>query len=224
MSVSKQLALPFATAHPKRRRTSAQSGVRHRARSPHCHRHPVHVTLRRLRHLPSMREPMLFLAMRRQFSRTARSWFRVLQFSVQTDHIHLIVEAGDQSSLSRGMTGLLVRLARALNRVLGRRGSVWSERFHSRRLKTPREVRNGLVYVLMNRRKHATLANGSSAHVGFDRCSSAWWFEGWAHPPSSGPPSPSDEPPVIAATTWLAQVGWRYYGLIRAEESPRSSD
>jgi REP element-mobilizing transposase RayT len=89
--------------------------------------------------LPSLREESLFLAICRALSRTVRSWFRVVQFSVQVDHVHLIVEADDRLSLSRGMTGLSVRVARAFNRVIGRRGFVWSERFHSRALKTPRE-------------------------------------------------------------------------------------
>src|SRR5207302_9988633 len=115
----------------------ARTGVPHRARPLHCHRHPVHVTLRRARLLPSMREESLFLAVRGALARTSRSWFRVIQFSVQADHVHMIVEARDKPSLSRGMTGLTVRLARAFNAALGRRGTVWSERYHARALKTP---------------------------------------------------------------------------------------
>ena len=193
----------------------------HRMRPMHCHRHPVHATLKRARLLPSMREECLFLALRRALARTARSWFRVLQFSVQADHVHMIVEARDKPSLSRGMTGLSVRLARALNRALDRRGTVWGERFHSRALRTPREVRNGLIYVLMNRRKH-TATDSSPPMKGFDVCSSAWWFDGWVHPPSSGPPFPMDVPPVLTAETWLAATGWRFYGLIRPDESPKA--
>jgi putative transposase len=237
MRVSRQLALPFGAARPRRRLRPAPVGVAHRARPLHCHRHPVHVTLRRGRLLPSMREQSLFLAIRRGLSRTARSWFRVLQFSVQTDHIHMIVEARDKPSLSRGLMGLLVRLARAFNRALGRRGSVWSERYHSRALKTPREVRNGLVYVLMNRHKHS--AGGpaglglaveqrararSGAHEtirAFDVCSSAWWFDGWVTPPSSGPPVPTEGSPVAPPETWLARTGWKHHGLLRIDEYPK---
>ena len=80
-----------------------------------------------------MREEGLFIALQRAMSRTARSWFRVVQFSVQTDHIHMIVEAADKPSLSRGMMGLCVRLARALNQALERHGGVWSERYPEQR-------------------------------------------------------------------------------------------
>jgi hypothetical protein len=69
----------------------------------------------------------------------------VVHFSFQENHAHLIVEADDKSSLSRGLNGLSVRLARAYNRVLGRRGRLWAERFHARALRTPREMRRALV-------------------------------------------------------------------------------
>jgi putative transposase len=218
----RQLALPFVASRKPRRAPSAATGVPHRVRPRHCHRHPVHVTLRRARGLPSLREEALFLAFRGALHRTGRSWFRVVQFSVQANHVHMIVEATDGLALSRGMTGLTVRLARALNRALGRRGGVWSERYHARALPTPREVRNAFVYVLMNRHKHDIKPN-TSLLQGFDPCSSAWWFDGWSLPPSSGPPWPTETPPVVRAKTWLAQAGWKRHGLIRTYETPRGA-
>lgn len=169
--------------------------------------------------MPSLREQALFLALRRALARSARSWFRVLHFSVQADHVHLIVEADDKVSLSRGVAGLTIRLARALNHALGRRGGVWAERYHARALGTPREVRSGLVYVLMNRRKHGSGGRFARSSA-FDPCSSAWWFEGWAMPPCTGPPLPDGIRPVSAPQTWLARTGWKRYGLIEQTEAP----
>ena len=77
-----------------------------------------------------------------------RFGFRLDQFSLLSNHIHLIAEADDRRSLSRGMQALLVRVARALNRLWHRCGSVFADRFHARALRTPREVRAALVYVL----------------------------------------------------------------------------
>src|SRR5258705_11506525 len=149
-----QLTFAFAGRRKGRRRGRARGGVPHTERPAHGRRYPIHVTLRRARHLPSMRSQAVFSALRRALPETARSWFRVVQFSIQGDHAHLIVEADDKTSLARGMTGLSVRLARAYNRVVERRGRLWSERYHSRALKTPREVRLALVYVFGNWRKH----------------------------------------------------------------------
>jgi REP element-mobilizing transposase RayT len=44
--------------------------------------------------------------------------FRVIEYSVQSNHVHAIVEANDERSLSRGMNGLATRVARGFNRVL----------------------------------------------------------------------------------------------------------
>ena len=84
----------------------------------------------------------------------SRSGFRVLQLSVQSDHVHLLLEADSPTGFDRGVRGLAVRMAKAVNRALGRHGGVWADRYHARLLRTPLEVRNALVYVLNNFHKH----------------------------------------------------------------------
>jgi len=137
----------------------------------------------------------------------------VVEFSVQNDHIHLIVEAHDAGVLARGVQGLAIRLARRINGALGVRGKVWGDRFHARELATPRAVRNAIVYVLMNAKKHHM-----RTHRGVDAFSSAPWFDGFARPVA---PS-GDASPVRAPRTWLAGVGWRRRGLVRLDERPRA--
>jgi putative transposase len=217
-------------ANQKRsRQLRARGGVPHRTRPHHKKEHPVHVTMRADKRLPILRKQSVFQAIRRAFPETAREWFRVVHFSVQADHVHMIVEATDKVSLSRGMAGLSIRLARAVNRVAGRRGKVFTERYHARALASPREVRHGLVYVLMNRHKHAAQAVaagvvGAAPLRGVDPMSSAYWFDGWKVPPRSRDPAvwPIDAlVPVQPPRTWLARVAWRRYGLIRETEHPK---
>jgi len=210
-----QLEIRFRTWGGRRRGAGRKPsgrkvGVPHRPRPLHERRHPVHVTLRADRRLPSLREERLVLALRRGLARASRCEFRILQFSIQTDHVHLMVEAEDRSALSRGVQGLGIRLAKAVNSVLGRRGKVWTDRFHARPLRSPREVRNGLVYVLQNWRKHLPAVGG------IDPCSSAPWFTGWRKASSSM----SGSPPVYPPRTWLAAVGWQRHGLIGLDEAP----
>src|SRR6266576_1100651 len=216
----RQLSLNFEKRKRRRsrRRRLSSSGVPHWRRPEHKARNPVHVTLRGGRGLPSLREQVIFFEMRRALGQTARSWFRVVHFSVQANHVHLLVEAEDKASLSRGIMGVAIRMARAVNRVLERRGNVWSERYHARPLKTPREVRNGIVYVLMNRQKHASKA------MGLDPCSSASMFNGWKVPPLLAPPRTSIErAPVEPPATWLLRSGWRRHGLIGRDERPKQA-
>ena len=152
--------------------------------------------------------------MRDCIGRSSKARFRILQFSVQNDHLHLLVEASDAKALSTGAQGLAIRTARRLNRHLGRAGKVWGDRHHTRALPSPREVRNALVYVLMNIKKH------SRAYCdGIDPCSSAPWFDGFVADRS--PETSRDPPPVRAPHTWLAAHGWRRRGLIDPRECPK---
>ncbi|HEX7126321.1 MAG TPA: transposase [Thermodesulfobacteriota bacterium] len=180
-------------------------------RPPHRRDHPVHVTLRAGAGLPNLRSARVFAAVRGALGLASTERFRVVHFSVQHDHLHMLVEASSREALSRGVQGLAIRVARAVNRALGRTGRVWGDRYHARVLTTPREVRNALVYVLNNWKKH-----GSEALV-LDRCSSAPWFDGWKGRYGG---VPAGEPPVVPARTWLLRTGWRRHGLIDVEEAP----
>jgi len=187
--------------------------VPHRARPSHDAAHPVHVTLRAGVAVRCLRSPRAFPAVRRALAASSTGAFRIVHFSVQDDHLHLIVEAEDARVLSRGVRGLAIRIARAVNRVLRRRGSLWSGRYHARALTTPREVRHALVYVLTNRGKHRGDMNG------FDPCSSGRWFDGWRE----AAPTPPVGAPVARARTWLAVVGWRRHGLLAFDERPSTA-
>jgi len=188
--------------------------VPHRERGLHRAAHPVHLTLRARRGVPSLRSDRAFPAVRDAISQASRPEFRVVQFSAQDDHLHLIVEAQDARALSGGARGLSIRLARAINKACRRRGPVWGDRYHTRALKTPRETRHAMVYVLMNFKKHHP-----NDRRPIDPCSSAPWFDGFRLPP----PRPEDPSPTWHARTWLASTGWRRHGLVRVSERPKPS-
>ena len=195
----------------------------HLRRARHAARHPVHATVRVRRELSWLRAQRVFLEIRSALGASSHAAFRVVEFSVQRDHLHLLVEAHDNAALSAGMKGLGVRVARAVNRVLGRSGRVWSDRYHARELRSPRAVRNALVYVLHNARKHrASLAP-------IDPCSSAAWFDGFRRDELTAIVWPdirgivaTSERPTAAARTWLGSTGWRRRGLIGIDEAPAS--
>ena len=136
---------------------------------------PVFVTTKLVEGLPNLRRDRTLTLLRDTLAAGAdRFGFRLVEYSIQSTHLHFVVEAEDECALGRGMKGLLVRLAKALNRAWGRRGRVIHDRYHTRVLKTPREVRQVLVYALQNARKHGARI------LGIDAYSSGPWFEGWA--------------------------------------------
>ncbi|HUS67635.1 MAG TPA: transposase [Kofleriaceae bacterium] len=143
--------------------------------------------------------------------------FRVVQFSVMGNHIHLVVEADSAHALSEGMRAWTIRVARAINRALGRTGKVFPERYHAVRLRTARQVRHALCYVLQNARRHGLDVPPGQP----DPFSSAWWFDGWRHERwRAGLKPPPDGPTVAAAEGWLLTTGWRRWGAIGVEEVP----
>jgi REP element-mobilizing transposase RayT len=170
-------------------------------------RHPVHVTLRLRKVLPSLRRQSLASVVFAAFGAAKlRHGARLVHFTVQTNHIHLIAEAQDARALSRAMQGLAIRLARRLNGRIGRRGPVFADRYHARALRTPLEVRRALVYVFHNHRHHHTGAGRPSF---FDAMSTAAYFDGFAVAPRRPRHGfiPPEEPPVASPDSWLLRVG-----------------
>lgn len=222
-----QLALGLK-ARPRWGGARARSGskpgsrprIRHASRTTVAGRFPCHVTLKVRSGVPSLRRVRLVREIESSFAalRAARSDFRLVHYSLQNDHAHLIVEAEDCRTLANGMKALTARLARAVNRIFRRTGAVLADRYHLHVLRTPREVRNALAYVLLNARKHAKRVLG---HRRVDPASSGRWFDGWKTPPE-GTREPSDphDAPVVRPRSWLLATGWRRHGLIDPSELP----
>ncbi len=158
-------------------------------------------------------------ALRQVFARGCRrDDFRICQFSIQGNHVHLICEAPNAIALSRGMQAFNVRFARAVNRAMRRRGRVLAERYHEEILRTPQQVRNALCYVLQNARRHGEFTLDWVG--GVDPFSSARYFDGWRVAPALPPLEAGMEPVVATATTWLLTTGWRRHGLVGLDEVP----
>jgi REP element-mobilizing transposase RayT len=190
---------------------------------------PCHVTLKVRAGLPSLRSARFV----RAFAATLRSGcergrFRVVHWSVQQDHLHLIVEASSTFDLACGMKAVTLRVVRAVQRVfgLGRRGAVLRDRFHLHVLRSPREVRRALAYVLLNARRHAAQRGVALARMvtRVDAASSGRWFDGWTRRSqasgSADDAGAGDAPAVARARSWLLAIGWRRAGLIDASEVP----
>jgi len=190
-----------------------------RARAQLAARFPCHVTLKVRRGLPSLRTVRLVRELERSFAAACdRGRFRLVHYSIQNDHVHLIVEATSARDLACGMKSIGARVARAVNRIFRRRGPVLADRFHLHVLRTPREVRNALAYVLLNARRHLAKRGRRLLAAAVDPASSGRWFAGWARRAHSEPPDISA--PIAQPHTWLLHLGWRRHGLISPTEVP----
>jgi REP element-mobilizing transposase RayT len=178
--------------------------------------------------VPSLRTVPIVHEIERTFAHgCARPGFRLVHYSLQANHAHLIVEARDRDALGRGMKAIGARLARAVNRITGRTGRVFADRYHVGLLPTPKHVRNALRYVLLNARKHAAAVNRharTSTQVRLDPASSGRWFDGWTRRVPETPDhvraASHGRPSVARARTWLLRVGWRRHGLLDPADVP----
>ena len=181
-------------------------------------RTPLHVTVRCGQEVRGLRRRRVAKVLAAAFrAACCQERFRIVHFSVQGNHIHLVVEADSARGLSEGMRAWTIRVARAINRALGRTGEVFPDRYHAVALRTPKQVRAALCYVLQNARRHGLdVPRGCP-----DPFSSACWFDGWSHErwrAELGPPA--EAPTVAPAKGWLLTTGWRRWGLIGVDEVP----
>ena len=190
--------------------------IPHRARVQFVRALPIHVRLRVRKDIPRLRTGRLAAAVRRALIGGKRKpGFRICQFSLQSNHVHLICEANHHEALSRGMQGFCIRFAKQINRKLKRRGSVLLERYAMTLLKVPKQVRHTICYVLHNSRRHGSNVTGA------DEFSSARYFDGWTRPTGLPPPPlKTDSWPVARAHTKLLTTRWRFCGKINPDEMP----
>ncbi len=172
--------------------------VSHKARPRFDKPAALHLTLRVGEHVWNLRSRRCFGVVEQCLSDAlGRFGLRIIEFTVLGNHLHLIVEADSDAALSRGMQGLGVRIAKGLNRLMGRWGKVFADHYHARILKTPTELVNAIAYVLGNAGHHY-------GERGSDRFSSAAY-----HPERR-------ERVLSHPRAWLLRHGWR-----RARRVPR---
>src|SRR5512143_1682472 len=215
--------LDFGFRTPPRKRERRRGRPAKHERVPHLvrevkARYPLHVTLRMLPHVWQLRSRRCYTVLERAFYAACEKFdTRIVHYSVQHNHVHLVAETGDARALARGIQGLAIRMAKGLNRVMHRGGRVFGDRYHARPLRSPTEVRKALVYVYGNARKHEARFGTTFPPDWVDPCSSARWFDGWAMPIDRA----DTAAPVATPKLWLLTVGWqRAGGRLRPDEGP----
>ena len=224
---------PKRKRKPKRGRPKKPgAGVPHKRRPTLSARHPVHVVLRVVSAVGSLRRRLAYRAIRAAtIVSVQKEDFRIVHLSLQRTHIHMLVEADDRRALSRGMQSFKISAAKHLNRMISknrpgprRKGRVFSDRYYAEIIESPRQARHALSYVLGNWRKHGEDRDPRLANWTYDWFSSAWSFPDWSediNDPFFHPPPPTYEPLLVRRpTTWLLRTGWKRHGLISYREVP----
>jgi REP element-mobilizing transposase RayT len=197
-----------------RKRGEGRRRMPHEPRERVNPRHPLLITTRVVPEVGRLRSRAARLAVRDALAVASKHMyadeaFRICHASIQKDHLHLIAEADSNEAMARGMKGFLVSCARRINAALGRRGTVFPDRYHASSLGSPTQVRNALSYVLCNFRKHGEALPG----VRLDPWSSAFALPDWS-PETIVLREVPLLLPVALPRTWLLTKGWRRAGSI----------
>ena len=235
-----QLGL-FKTRGGKRRGAGrppkgARAGAPHKARPALAARYPVHVVLRVVAAVGSLRRRSVYHAVREATLTAARfGKIRIVHISIQRTHVHLLVEARGKGALASGMQGFQISAAKHINRAISkgrpgprRRGTVFPDRYHAQIITSPSQARHALAYVLGNWRKHGEDRTATTRGWWIDLFSSAATFPDWTEYRDEvwlwRWPSTYEPLWVYRPGTWLLRDGWKMRGAtISCREAPSAA-
>jgi REP element-mobilizing transposase RayT len=195
-------------------------------------RHPLHVVLRVVPEVGSLRRRKMYKAIRgATITAALRERFRIVHVSIQRTHVHMLVEAAHRAALGRGMHGFQISAARNINTALGdgarrRRGTVFADRYHVEVITTPTRARAALAYVLLNWRHHKEDQQGLAATWLIDPFSTGALFGDWKELEDKDwmwPLRETYDPLLVfRPRSWLLREGYLRGkgGLISAREVP----
>jgi REP element-mobilizing transposase RayT len=214
-----------------RKPKGARAGSSHKKRPTIRANQALHVVMRVVSAVGSLRRRALYKAMRdATITAGLRERFRIVHISLQRNHIHMLAEADNKLALARGMQGFQISAARNINTILGvdryrrRRGPVFADRYHLEVITSPTQARSTLSYVLNNWRKHCEDRCGLASTWLVDPFSSGVSFPDWKElegkhvmwPVRAG----YDPLFVRRPTSWILREGWKLCGSISARDVP----
>jgi REP element-mobilizing transposase RayT len=167
------------------------------------------------RHFPELRRREYYAIFRAVLAKyVGRDDFRIVHVSIRETHVHFLVEASSKRALTLGMQSLTITLSK---RLTGGLGKLFEQRYHEVPIRSARQARNAIAYVLNNWRRHRIDPFGQWP---VDPYSSGVTFTGWSMPVSFTVPPEYEPLPVSPPCTSLLVSDWKQYGLIDPYERP----
>jgi REP element-mobilizing transposase RayT len=142
-------------------------GIRHISRDPIKKLTALHLTIKIIREKAGLKNKAMLKVLQRAIVKARSKGLAVVHYTLEFDHIHLLVESGNHQELGKAMQSLGVSLSMAINRLRGLQGKVFKTRYHLRKLKTPTEIRNVIKYILGNTVKHRATKTPLSIYNSF---------------------------------------------------------
>ena len=151
---TKRPAATLFNPHRAGRPAIHDRGIRHISRDPIKRLTALHLTIKIIRDKAGLKNKAMLKVLQQAIVKARGKGLAVIHYTLEFDHIHLLVESGDHQELGKAMQSLGVSLSMAINRLRKAKGRVFKTRYHLRKLKTPTEIKNVISYILNNTIKH----------------------------------------------------------------------
>lgn len=144
----------FKLTNPRNagRKAIHDKGIRHTPREVISKPSPLHLTVKLKR--ADIQNKVVLRILKHAIYRSRLQGVRVVHFSLEHDHVHLYVECGNNFVLGKAMKAFGVTFVRGINKFKRSKGQLYKYRYHLRILKSAREVKNVINYILKNGIKH----------------------------------------------------------------------
>lgn len=129
-------------------------GIRHIRRERFSKPTVLHLTIKVRDNKADIQNKRILKALHHAIKRGRLQQLKVIHYTLEYNHAHLVVEAADNRILHKGMQSLGISLAKAINKLKQLKGAVYKHRYHFRKLTSRRELKNAIHYVFRNGVKH----------------------------------------------------------------------
>ncbi|MDD4973652.1 MAG: transposase [Bacteriovorax sp.] len=130
--------------------------MRHTSR-PHLSKAcSLHLTVKIKKIKAELKNKSVLSILKRAILNARKQGLKVIHYSLEYDHVHLLIEADNNHILSKGMQSFGVTISKAINRMRKLKGGVYKHRYHFRKISSPRQLKNVLNYIFNNGIKHKT--------------------------------------------------------------------
>ena len=146
----------LSLTNPKRagRPAKVDRGIRHISRERIKVLTTLHLTIKVRENKADIKSKTILKALHHAIKRARMKQLRILHYTLEYNHVHLLVEATGNKILHSGMQAMGISFSKAINKIKCLKGSVYKNRYHFRSLKTRRELKNAILYIFNNARKH----------------------------------------------------------------------
>ena len=138
----------------KKKKPINDIGIRHRARPEILRTTSLHLTVKILKEKSRLRTKPLLQILKRAIQKARAQGLRIHHYTLEHDHVHLIVEAQNNLELGKGMQAFGVCFAKGINKFKAFKGTAYKHRYHLRKINSARDLKTVMRYVFNNSKKH----------------------------------------------------------------------